>query len=1708
MVQPVAGWRTITGTRRTSSTDTVNLIVEGYHNILDGDIARVDFYISSNGAASIVSSVTTRADWIPDDTDTTDPLPGVISGPAVIPACYGKTLDMSAYDAGYIDVYAIVVPVIGTNRVLETIRIYNDKDGTDRRPSTKTIYVSPSGSNTNDGLSTSSPVKTIVAAITKAWQNGDCGGATIYLMEGTHIWGRNPGSGYDMSYAYTTGHHWLTITTAPGVQRNQAIVQRDSDPSNWLNFAATGKTGSGYYARIRLKNITIKGLNCPVTISGTTITYSAIWADGCVATDTVDYEKGTIPIGVSSRTGGSGTFVGFNVGTSVTTEIFCTGNIIHHYRGGFSNVKLSRGNYLYDLIGVAFQIGAPNEQHCNAVVENLSQNNVKGYFPAINNIDIVSTGTSGRFRVRAKTSTTSDFGDAGRYLLEIATKWGVKLSNFASNNNGNFTVVGAGYENGLSYIDITNANGSQVTNNSVGTIEPVELGTGNPFTTVIHSDLHQVNYGAQANNWMLTNIRGVNSYQAQGLSNNGNSNGSFAIVNVFDGRPNGLSPMNSYLYGNWTHGIIRNCTFAGNFLYDGSVTTATSSEIIDCIFENFSLNNVNLANIPFFVANNHFSNSVSSSVVNALGQNNGTQGNWKSEYDVGLKGNAKVIRSSLAYRSSSTTSWTGSSNFRRTNKGVFRNVASGDWRITTTNVDHGKCIAVNQTSYTRDDVVTMGVPFPKGKLYSTGQELVAWFDGQGQRRAQWEALPARWSDGSIKYAKVTYPITLTSQESIETQIRINSEDATTVEYTYNPLQTSTLNNLTVQLIFNNQTTTLDLNNAVRIEGGGPCDYYARYKLFGRVPAYPHIWYEFVYDILSGLNHSKFWFRYGNSYPERGYGLNTGSHANSAATVFSTPVQLRISGAVPSIRLERRGPSDSSGPYEVQSVSSITNGKVYTISTVNGRDEYFGLGIVKCLKGTLLFETSSDTSLAERVWPVLSMYRNWEGLQPIVGATNPLPSYLSTSTQIINSILNAEIPAKNSVLSSGSPYQKSFFGAKENGETGQYGWNGISNWANLIYSIFSSGYPYELPYLEYAASAALGYRTYAMYEGNGTPMSLRNYPECGIYGGHMDYRTNVTLDNAGYGLSNPGNSTLPFSWQGNNHQHFEYQSELAVSLVSCDYHLLRIAETMPGWVAIMANPNHFNQTIRAHTTPTREVARPLLTSLMLYEVSNNREALQFIKDRVSSIYSVIYENTPASSEWSAAGSPNRGLDYVMFYSIGFEEGESALPNGRESIMYPWQLPYLVTACYRAYKMLKELYGPNDSTALKARKIAYDLAASNVLYHQHKVGPGTTNSWQYIGTDSSTYNPSIGSVNNLNYNLVPPGTTVVGLSSGATGTVIRTISEIWDGHYVDYLIGSCTGTFLQGEQLRLTYNSVQRTCTASLIFTGYIGCKAYYVDYTASQSTRQTPLTLAQLEEVDYSPDRSLADKVYPGKNYRTYWPYQLWQQECAAIAKQGIRDSYYTNGTNKTIADLSEKVEDIISTAIADSEASPSTYNGQNLFDVSTWPFLMTIDDVATNENTSISRTIYPSPISVHGQIKDVTPTAVSVINSTISFTGNNGIVTISGSLESFSVGAINTVNVSITPSVANSNLQLNTIIVRPIVVTNITVNQDSTFTIIGSAQTIDEISIVNIPPAIINIILEMKIDTPSNETYIENIRNGVFDSLYSLDSTLPSLSDV
>lgn len=69
--------------------------------------------------------------------------------------------------------------------------------------------------------------------------------------------------------------------------------------------------------------------------------------------------------------------------------------------------------------------------------------------------------------------------------------------------------------------------------------------------------------------------------------------------------------------------------------------------------------------------------------------------------------------------------------------------------------------AYNNTSYARDTHVTLGIPFEEGIL-TEGSSLVV--DGATSSReyVQWYPQGARWNDGSVKYARATFPISISA----------------------------------------------------------------------------------------------------------------------------------------------------------------------------------------------------------------------------------------------------------------------------------------------------------------------------------------------------------------------------------------------------------------------------------------------------------------------------------------------------------------------------------------------------------------------------------------------------------------------------------------------------------------------------------------------------------------------------------------------------------------------------------------------------------------------------------------------------------------------------------------------------------------------------------------------------------------------------------
>lgn len=211
---------------------------------------------------------------------------------------YTAELKASDFAAdGQIEVRAIAYPKVGVPRVLDSLFLNSDGGGT--LPSA-VRYVSPNGSDTNDGLTQQTPMKDPASAIHSAAINGRADGVTIYLMAGTTIWS----SATYPSNLDTNPKQWVVITNAPGTTRDQVHLQGAGGGN-----AANG----GSLNLIHLKNITIDA------VTGNSVIFmsspgQSVWFDGC-------YVDGTLAGGRYSA-GAATPFADSGNGYATDTEVY------------------------------------------------------------------------------------------------------------------------------------------------------------------------------------------------------------------------------------------------------------------------------------------------------------------------------------------------------------------------------------------------------------------------------------------------------------------------------------------------------------------------------------------------------------------------------------------------------------------------------------------------------------------------------------------------------------------------------------------------------------------------------------------------------------------------------------------------------------------------------------------------------------------------------------------------------------------------------------------------------------------------------------------------------------------------------------------------------------------------------------------------------------------------------------------------------------------------------------------------------------------------------------------------------------------------------------------------------------------------------------------------------------------------------------------
>ena len=507
-VVPTAHWRTYDGTHRTASdTDkTVSCDIEADVDLdtagEDG-VQRVEFYVSVNGVLSSIATQTSRSQRTHNST------PASANG-FLTTWGYGITVDCSALAGGTITVDATVFSKLGAISYLPTLTIYNDTDGTDRRPSSAIVYYDYDLGDDTTGTGTfANPFKNPRAAMNSL--SGDIGGATI-RAKGRTV-GMTPSSSYSASGWSTSGKWALTFEAVGADKTWQRLTPGTfSDPQDYI----LGTSGAAR-VRMRFKDFEFKGPGPTLYVNGPNAQIDEVnclvrshkWSpsDTNAHVDYEQYGSGGVDLALNGTSRGvrnswGGQWKGVARGPAGYTSLF--------------NFSIDK------FLGIALQTS--NDLGVNPLISNgelhfirytagrldgLIQTNPNFSQLAGPNVTVsvqASGPHTGKMRIEATNSTPNDFGTAAGHLVG-STRWGVTVSSATSGaNNGTFAALEGGLNGfGRPYCILDNASAVGEVGSAGFNMDTGTLVGGNRYIDVIHTDGLQM-YGPHVGA-AFTNVR-------------------------------------------------------------------------------------------------------------------------------------------------------------------------------------------------------------------------------------------------------------------------------------------------------------------------------------------------------------------------------------------------------------------------------------------------------------------------------------------------------------------------------------------------------------------------------------------------------------------------------------------------------------------------------------------------------------------------------------------------------------------------------------------------------------------------------------------------------------------------------------------------------------------------------------------------------------------------------------------------------------------------------------------------------------------------------------------------------------------------------------------------------------------------------------------------------------------------------------------------
>lgn len=680
----LGNWVCISGVRRTTPGWIHDLSVKvDAHAGID----RVEFDVVANGTPwdTLVAS---RADFrTPNFGDSPSPLPGVASGMAPFLG-WGVGLDLSAAPAGTLVVTATVFDTLGNSRVLaDTMTVYNDTDGTDRRPRAVTVYADgTSGNDANNGTSWALAVKTLGRARALARSGGgDVSGARI-LCRGTFT---DIGGG-NFPQCSTSGAWWCDfVADAAG-----AYLNPPEAGSRALSSGVTGTSSSTVICRNRFVGFRFG------SASLTSFTWGGIvwnWFDGCWMQG-ADWVSGRSSVLYADPARGvQGYFVGWDGSPAATPGVrFFTGCNIRGAVLGFEPSRLLYDSRVDDFTGISAKIGsASSPSVVGAFVmqgERYSPRVVHG-FVRMDSDPVQGKGRPALTVTKPSGSTARITGPVGGYAFDIDaddlvgnTYWGLRFegSGVGLDTGVGLLVTAVGNTGGAPWVEVT-APGASAGSISANTCSfyTARVGTGMNYWN-IHPDGIQIERNLALGD-AIFDCALVDAPDLQSYFTSGNDGDKVLIENIRDDG-SGLNVMNMF-GADFTDSILQRIVSAGQFQNSGGGSGWAGTIVRNCVFGSLG---GDASTIPSRGGTVSYCHVISGSSWGS----NGTTGSWfagtptVSPFSFEPSG-TRLGTGSPAVEDPAEWAYSGTGSTR----GVLRNVGELDWSIgapgVTVEVDPG-----------------------------------------------------------------------------------------------------------------------------------------------------------------------------------------------------------------------------------------------------------------------------------------------------------------------------------------------------------------------------------------------------------------------------------------------------------------------------------------------------------------------------------------------------------------------------------------------------------------------------------------------------------------------------------------------------------------------------------------------------------------------------------------------------------------------------------------------------------------------------------------------------------------------------------------------------------------------------------------------------------------------------------------------------------